>query len=1048
MAQKDNYWIRMNTSTDDRKVLSSVLPGKKPSKPPKHNSLAVSSKIKSKILNTSSFFKVSLKNNNKALALALVAQRERSRQLEMETVQLRKQAESLCFDLAIRRHKHNQLILILKDLQRNTLGHLERVVDLFSDNNDDCEINEGNKRPPDKVESNHIERVEVQMPLFTAKQSQNLSPPKQTSSSSTRQKVVVNDSNNISTNPSKGPPVSDPSKDSMTEVVRPMDNNLKTTQKQTSRQSSSIKDEVEKWSRFYVTGLDPIPALLTSDVSTTNDLQVSGTNEMLDPSDSFQMQTALQPAKKTTVGEAEKTTNNDTEMEITIGDSAAEIVTVETKPKYDGRKKKSNETKTKIPCLLTNVRKKVCVSAGGQMPKVKSTPVNVETLQEIQNASSVTPISTDNPTAGGVDVQHREEDFVENSCKETDLFTARRKTHVTSRSTKHRKPCREAHKTTPDFSNPFDPRKTFTYPLQMESHSRVSNAYNEYDYFDDPETLDSVVKLDRTYLMVVDPAEDISSNSNSLKRDTFVISNETSSKKKTKSQPVMDHKLNIQKNDTFLLPQCSIGEESYSPQGCSDYLDMHTSLSESGHKRCSSRTPGPKSTAKSIKQTSHSSSAVKRRGTFVVSGIRDSCLLNKTISKDGLTENQACPSEDDTVAEEETTVVRDLTGQHMDHCSTSLTKKTQASSKRSWLATQDPGENLQGRESFLVEEMPPWDMDYKVLVAAEQNPKKARREESVKLKKKKKDATKDDPSALVKRRRRKKKIKGCSAKVSPFLGEAFLSSVSLDIQDRTCVPVAAQNTKALPVAEIQVLDYIKQTALEDGTEAPEHLPSLEIRSSEVSSIKPRDNQCLNTIRRDSFVLPNCLNQSNRRRKTLVNSECISKDDDDINCRTSDVYTAKTHTEIADHQSTEAVYDGLKKLLVDKRPPWHSSTEVSCYKPTRFDTSVSNPRSVTSHKVSVFEEEESEVTAEISPADTALKSLINTNWTEDEVTGRTRRRGANVSYKEPPINCKMRRGDKFSDTKFLSSPIYKDKKKKKKKQQNARHNQDHLSHDLF
>ena len=59
---------------------------------------------------TSSFFKVSLKTNNKALALALVAQKEKSRQMEVENVHLQKQIEALYFDLAVRRHKHKKLV--------------------------------------------------------------------------------------------------------------------------------------------------------------------------------------------------------------------------------------------------------------------------------------------------------------------------------------------------------------------------------------------------------------------------------------------------------------------------------------------------------------------------------------------------------------------------------------------------------------------------------------------------------------------------------------------------------------------------------------------------------------------------------------------------------------------------------------------------------------------------------------------------------------------------------------------------------------------------
>lgn len=59
---------------------------------------------------TSSFFKISLKNNNKALALALEAQAGRSRQLEREIVSLQKQVKALYFELATKKYKHRKLV--------------------------------------------------------------------------------------------------------------------------------------------------------------------------------------------------------------------------------------------------------------------------------------------------------------------------------------------------------------------------------------------------------------------------------------------------------------------------------------------------------------------------------------------------------------------------------------------------------------------------------------------------------------------------------------------------------------------------------------------------------------------------------------------------------------------------------------------------------------------------------------------------------------------------------------------------------------------------
>lgn len=62
------------------------------------------------VLDTSSFFKVSLKNNNKALARALELQKERCRQLEKEIMYLQKQVESLCFELASKKYKQRKLV--------------------------------------------------------------------------------------------------------------------------------------------------------------------------------------------------------------------------------------------------------------------------------------------------------------------------------------------------------------------------------------------------------------------------------------------------------------------------------------------------------------------------------------------------------------------------------------------------------------------------------------------------------------------------------------------------------------------------------------------------------------------------------------------------------------------------------------------------------------------------------------------------------------------------------------------------------------------------
>ncbi|KFU84973.1 Shugoshin-like 1, partial [Chaetura pelagica] len=58
------------------------------------------------------------------------------------------------------------------------------------------------------------------------------------------------------------------------------------------------------------------------------------------------------------------------------------------------------------------------------------------------------------------------------------------------------------------------------------------------------------------------------------------------------------------------------------------------------------------------------------------------------------------------------------------------------------------------------------------------------------------------------------------------------------------------------------------------------------------------------------------------------------------------------------------------------------------------------------------------------------SVTKSPKTSEENSAAPSRRGrATICYKEPSINSKLRRGDQFTDTQFLDSPVYKVKKKR-------------------
>ncbi|XP_015213762.2 shugoshin 2 isoform X1 [Lepisosteus oculatus] len=118
-----------------------IMAGKKqgPLKAAKLN-LSLASKIKSKNINNSSIFKISLKNNNKALALALTAAKEKYRALETETVRLQREVQKLLFENASYRHRQSQLLSLLRTLLESTYSTMATAADLCSNADDSSDL--------------------------------------------------------------------------------------------------------------------------------------------------------------------------------------------------------------------------------------------------------------------------------------------------------------------------------------------------------------------------------------------------------------------------------------------------------------------------------------------------------------------------------------------------------------------------------------------------------------------------------------------------------------------------------------------------------------------------------------------------------------------------------------------------------------------------------------------------------------------------------------------------------------------------------------------
>uniref|UniRef100_A0A8C6N1T4 Shugoshin 2B n=1 Tax=Mus spicilegus TaxID=10103 RepID=A0A8C6N1T4_MUSSI len=95
-------------------------------------SVSLASKIKTKIFNNSSMFRISLKHNNRALARALSKEKENSRKITTEKMQLQKEVEKLNFENSFLRLKLNNLNEKLKEIKSHVANNLLAAIETSS----------------------------------------------------------------------------------------------------------------------------------------------------------------------------------------------------------------------------------------------------------------------------------------------------------------------------------------------------------------------------------------------------------------------------------------------------------------------------------------------------------------------------------------------------------------------------------------------------------------------------------------------------------------------------------------------------------------------------------------------------------------------------------------------------------------------------------------------------------------------------------------------------------------------------------------------------